>query len=107
MDYFEHVDLVEHDAFNQFNQWAKDQNRRTILMSTAAKQSIYEFDFKPDDILMVGRESSGVDLDHAEQCGHMVRIPMQPELRSLNVAISASVAITEAIRQTDQFESLT
>ncbi len=56
---------------------------------------------------MVGRESAGVPDEIARDADIGVRIPMRPDARSLNVAISAAMVLGEALRQTDGFADLT
>ncbi len=54
---------------------------------------------------MVGRESAGAPEEvHAAADGRVV-IPMRPALRSLNVAVSAAIALGEALRQLDAYPS--
>ncbi len=62
--------------------------------------------FRTDDILLFGRESAGVPPEVHEALPHRIRIPMKPGLRSLNVAMSASLVAGEALRQTGQFAAL-
>jgi tRNA (cytidine/uridine-2'-O-)-methyltransferase len=56
--------------------------------------------FQPGDILLFGRESAGVpDAVHAA-ADSRVAIPLAGGARSLNVAVSAGIALWEALRQT-------
>jgi tRNA (cytidine/uridine-2'-O-)-methyltransferase len=55
---------------------------------------------------MVGRESAGVPAEVAETADLRVRIPMRPGLRSINVAMAATLVLSEALRQTEHFASL-
>ena len=68
-------------------------------MSTKAKQSLWKFKFKENDTLIMGRETSGVPKEVHHQCHSEIHIPMPGGGRSLNVAISAGVAVCEALRQ--------
>jgi len=106
MDYLDAVDLTEHTGFSAFDAWRQAQNRRLVLLTTAAKASAYDFAFAPDDIVMVGRESAGVPLEVAARADAAIRIPMNAGTRSLNVALAAALILGEAKRQTDQFRGL-
>jgi tRNA (cytidine/uridine-2'-O-)-methyltransferase len=55
-----------------------------------------------DDILLFGRESSGVPQPVHEAAEVRLKIPIREGLRSLNVAMAAAMAAGEAIRQTRQ-----
>lgn len=71
-------------------------------MSSKGSNSLYQTDFMAGDILLFGSESAGVP-DHVHAaCDLRIRIPMQPGFRSLNVAVSAGIALSEALRQTGQ-----
>jgi tRNA (cytidine/uridine-2'-O-)-methyltransferase len=107
MDYVELANIVEHDSFDQFETWRRDQAKRLVLLSTKATQSAYEATYTDDDILMVGRESAGVPEKVAHTSDLLVRIPMAKGLRSINVALSATLIMGEAKRQTDGFRDLT
>jgi tRNA (cytidine/uridine-2'-O-)-methyltransferase len=62
-----------------------------------------EFAFRPDDRLLLGRESAGVPAPvHAAAEARLV-IPMRPGLRSLNVAVAGAMVMGEALRQTGLF----
>ncbi len=99
MDYLDQANLIIHEHEAAF--LAQRDQRRLILMTTKAPQSYTNFAFQPDDMIIAGRESAGVPEEFAALCDGLVRIPMRPETRSLNVAISAGMVIGEAMRQTD------
>ena len=72
-----------------------------IAFSTHTTDSFAEVDYRDGDVLLFGRESTGlpesvIDDEHVNRA---VRIPMLPARRSLNLANSASIAIYEAWRQ--------
>ena len=65
--------------------------------------SYLDYRFAPADVLLFGRESAGVP-DHVHAAADArLRIPMQPGLRSLNVAMTCAMAVGEALRQTGGF----
>ncbi len=107
MDYANKVQMRQHDSFSRFNDWRLANNKRLILLSTKSAFSLYDFDFSPDDIVLGGRESAGVPDQVRKICEYSVRIPMRPELRSINLGISAAIALGEALRQTGGFDTLT
>lgn len=106
LDYLEHADFEEHINFEAFDAWRREAGRRLVLLTTKASTSVYACTYAPADILMVGRESTGVPENVAEAADLRVRIPMRPGLRSINVAVAASLVLGEALRQTGQFEQL-
>lgn len=99
MDYLDMVDLTRHRSWRAFEEWRAGQGRRLALLTTKAAQPYTDFAFQPGDILMVGRESAGVPDDVHNAADARLVIPMRADLRSLNVAISATMVIGEALRQ--------
>ena len=70
-----------------------------MLLTTKSKLSYYDFKFKKNDILMLGRESAGVPEEVANSCHDQITIPMKNNMRSLNVGVAATLVIGEALRQ--------
>lgn len=99
MDYIDHVAVTRHAGFAAFRA-PMGQMSRLVLFTTKAAQSPYDFAFRPDDVLLFGQESAGVPPGVAEACTARLRIPMRPEVRSMNLATSAALALGEALRQT-------
>jgi tRNA (cytidine/uridine-2'-O-)-methyltransferase len=97
MDYIDHVDVTRHASFDAFR---AEVAGRLILFTTRGDRSPYQFAFRSDDILLFGKESAGVPADIAAAGDARLRIPIRPELRSLNLATSAALALGEALRQT-------
>ncbi len=103
LDYIDHAKLVDHVSFASFDAWRKTENRRIVLLSTKAETPYAEFAYTSRDILLCGRESSGVpDIVHAAVDGR-VRVPIRPQLRSLNVAVALAMVLGEALRQNGSF----
>ncbi|GGB05044.1 tRNA (cytidine(34)-2'-O)-methyltransferase [Brucella endophytica] len=104
MDYLEQAALTRHLDWAHFEAWRKRENRRLVLFSTKAAEPYTRFAFKPGDVLLFGRESSGVP-DHVhESADARLLIPMVKNARSLNLALTAAMAAGEALRQLDQRE---
>lgn len=97
MDYIDHVELTRHADWDIF---AAARPERLVLLSSKACESLYDFAFAPGDTLLMGQESSGVPDAVRDACDAAVRIPINPAVRSLNVAIAAGIALAEALRQT-------
>ncbi|MXO47691.1 tRNA methyltransferase [Erythrobacter vulgaris] len=98
MDYIDHVEVVRHRGFEAFREAHADS--RLVLFTTRATQSSYDFEYRPDDVLLFGKESAGVTDAVRAGVDASVRLPMCPQVRSLNLATSAAIALTEALRQT-------
>ena len=98
MDYIDHVAVARHAGFDAFR--TTIGSRRLVLFTTKGSQPAYDFGFRADDVLLFGKESAGVPPAIADACDARVRIPMRPQVRSMNLATSAALALGEALRQT-------
>ena len=101
MDYLDQVVIVRHASWAAFDAWRRAERLRLILFTTAASMSYLDHAYRPGDILMFGRESSGVPDAVHQAADTRLLVPMRPGLRSINVAIAAAMAIGEAMRQTN------
>jgi len=100
MDYLDQVEIVRHVSWAAFEVWRLEAGSRLILFTTHASLSYLDHAYRADDILLFGRESSGVpNAVHASTDARLL-VPMREGLRSLNVALVAAMAVGEALRQT-------
>ena len=100
MDYAEIAEMVRHSSWEAFAEVAVG---RIVLLTTAADMTLHEARFDPDDILLLGSESSGVPPSVHASAALRIRIPQAPGTRSLNLAAAASISLAEALRQTKQW----
>ncbi len=109
MDYLDFAKFRRHDSwgdFLKFREEHKDEYGRLVLMTTHATTSFIDFEFKPNDVILMGRESAGVPESVHNTVDARLLIPMNKNARSVNMAVSAAMAVTEALRQTGGFPSL-
>ncbi|MDX1975053.1 MAG: tRNA (cytidine(34)-2'-O)-methyltransferase [Rickettsiales bacterium] len=100
MDYYDLVPLTRHRSWQEFLDFRQSQAGRLLLLTTRASQAYTQVSYQPDDMLLLGRESQGVP-DYVRDAVDLgITIPMQPNARSLNVALAASMVLGEALRQT-------
>ena len=99
MDYIDAVEIARHADWATFR---AARPGRLVLLTTKGTTSLYDAAFQPDDTLLIGKESAGVPADTAASCDLAVRIPIRAEVRSLNLATAAALALGEALRQTGQ-----
>lgn len=97
MDYIDHVAFTRHAGFEAFR--ASIGHARLVLFTTKANANAYDFAFEPDDVLLFGKESAGVPAGIANACNERVRLPIRAEVRSMNLATAAALALGEALRQ--------
>ena len=97
MDYIGLSKIIKYQDYDDFLN--KNKKKRIILITTKAKKHYHKFKFKKDDILLFGRESSGVPNNLHKAIKDKVKIPMNKKTRSLNVAMSVAIVSAEALRQ--------
>ena len=97
MDYEGLCEIILHSDFEIFLK--KYKKSRIVLMTTKAEKLYHHFKFKKDDMLLFGRESAGVPESLHKTIDNKIKIPMNKKARSLNVAISAAIVVSEALRQ--------
>lgn len=99
MDYFDLADITRHDSWRAFQDASK--GHRLVLLTTKGSEPYTHFRFREDDILILGRESAGVPEEVHAAADARLRIPIRG--RSLNVAISGAIVVSEALRQLAAF----
>ena len=97
MDYINQSSIIRYDNFKEL--LSKNKKSRVILLSTKAKKSLYKFNFKKNDIILLGRESKGVPENIHRELKNKLKIPISNTTRSLNVTVAASISAAEALRQ--------
>ena len=97
MDY---MDLNQIDFYQSSEKFfEKKQNQRIVLMTTKGSISYTKFKFKSDDTILFGRESAGVPEKVHKLIKDRLKIPMNSNARSLNIASSVAIVLAESLRQ--------
>ena len=104
LDYWDKLDVVIYDSYADFVE--KNPNVKIYYATTKAPQSYDEVSYEEDCYIMFGKESAGIPesilVNNEETC---VRIPMNPDIRSLNLSNSVAIILYEALRQ-NQFKGM-
>jgi tRNA (cytidine/uridine-2'-O-)-methyltransferase len=98
MDYLDAAEIARHDSWASF---AATRRGRLVLLTTKGDKAYHRFAFRPDDTLLLGRETAGVPDAVHRAADARLRVPLQPGQRSLNLAVAAALVLGEALRQTD------
>ncbi|MFM2422293.1 MAG: hypothetical protein RL291_823, partial [Pseudomonadota bacterium] len=102
MDYADHVAITRHLDWDAFQTALRSENRQLVLATTKASVPYTDFGYSLSDTLLFGRETNGVPAHVHAAANARVVIPIKPELRSLNLAVSAAMILGEAQRQLGQ-----
>ncbi len=76
---------------------------RLVLFTTRGATRLDSFQFADDDTLLFGKETAGAPEHVHRAADARVVIPIRAETRSLNLAVSAGIALSEALRQTQGY----
>lgn len=103
MDYFALAQISRHRSWGAFEAFRAEHGGRLVLLTTKTEQSYVKFDFRADDMLLLGQESAGVPDFVREAVDESITVPVAPPARSLNLVQAASMVVGEAMRQTNRF----
>ncbi len=105
MDYINLSDIIIYESFEDFLFLHEDDNIFLITRYASNPYSNVDFSNISDDIYLVfGKESSGLPHDFlAKHKDKLLRIPMMPEARSLNLSNSVAIVSYEVARQQNFF----
>lgn len=100
LDYWPYVSLQCHPSWSTFLAFAQARGGRLIGFSTQGEANNFSFSFQVQDWLLFGSETTGLSAEALQACTSTVYIPMhQPQVRSLNLSVSATIGLFEARRQ--------
>ncbi len=100
LDYWPYVNLRHHESLQAFQAFHQQQGGRWIGFSTSGSSSYLQVNYAIDDWLLFGSETTGLSAEVLSACALTVHIPMsQPQVRSLNLSVSATAGLFEARRQ--------
>ena len=98
MDYWKDLDVTTYLDYEDFLE--RNPGAKIYYATTKAPQTYADVKYEDDCFIMFGKESAGIPeeilLDYEDQC---FRIPMNPQIRSLNLSNSVAIVLYEALRQ--------
>ena len=98
MDYLDEKQIKFYENFEEF--YTQNKNQRIILITTKASMPYTKFKFEKNDTILFGRESAGVPESTHQSINDRLKIPMNENVRSLNIASSVAIVLAESLRQT-------
>lgn len=101
LDYHELTNVYRHKDYQAFLKVV--EGKRILACTTKTTTFHSQADFQSDDVLLFGPETRGLPAEilDALPLQQKLRIPMQPESRSMNLSNAVSVFVYEAWRQLD------
>lgn len=101
LDYHDLASVTVHDDLT--SAWDHLAGSRVFAFTAGATTRYTDVDYLAGDVLLFGRESTGLpgDVLADPHVTERLRVPMLPGLRSLNLSSTAAIAVYEALRQHD------
>lgn len=100
LDYGPLGEMIVRASWAAFLAAPERRDGRLVLFTTRGAEPLDRWRFQPGDTLLFGRESAGAPEEVHAAADARVLIPIRRETRSLNLAVSAGMALWEALRQT-------
>lgn len=99
LDYQEYADIQLHESYAEY--LSKINPKRIFALSTHGTRNFFDARFVAGDTLMLGPETRGLPRSLLIELGveNVLRLPMLPDSRSLNLSNTAAVIVYEAWRQ--------
>ena len=98
MDYWKDLDVTTYIDYQDFLE--KNSGAKIYMATTKAHKVYTDVEYEPDCYIMFGKESAGIPeeilVENEEDC---MRIPMNGDIRSLNLGNSVAIVLYEALRQ--------
>ncbi|HEX8130279.1 MAG TPA: RNA methyltransferase [Pyrinomonadaceae bacterium] len=94
--------LWTHADFAEVVSWCAERGIRTVSTDLAAPQTHTEIAWAGARAVLMGEEAGGLGAAEVRAAAERIRIPMQPPVESLNVAVALAVILYEAARQRAQ-----
>lgn len=104
LDYWDKVDIEEHDSLQDFLDKYKPEENNMFYASTKATHCYSDVDYSKFDevFILFGKETKGLPEDLLQKyIENTIRIPMRHNLRSLNLSNSVNIILYEVLRQVD------
>ncbi|OHD18631.1 MAG: hypothetical protein A2086_17005 [Spirochaetes bacterium GWD1_27_9] len=103
LDYWEFLKLEVYQNLKNFQE--NTENKRKIFVTTKGLIPYFDFQFKKNDILLFGSETTGLPVDLLkENLQNTITIPMPGNVRSLNLSNSAAIVAYFALHQVGYFD---
>ncbi|MER3494941.1 MAG: tRNA (uridine(34)/cytosine(34)/5-carboxymethylaminomethyluridine(34)-2'-O)-methyltransferase TrmL [Mastigocladus sp. ERB_26_2] len=105
LDYWPYVKLHYHESLEAFKTLHEQRGGRRLGFSVRGSYNYVSFQYRADDWLLFGSETTGLPPEVIDSCDATIYIPMsQPKVRSLNLSVSVAVGLFEARRQLGYLE---
>lgn len=93
------VPICRHDNLLSILRFLKDSGLQIIACTEKTDDLIYRPDYTAPSAIIMGAEDEGISFELIRNADYLTKIPMNGEIASLNVSVSAGIILYEAVRQ--------
>ncbi len=94
-----YIPICKEDNLKTTIRYLQDSGIQVVACTEKTESVLYSADFSGPTVILMGSEEDGVSAEYLKMVDAKVAIPMIGQIGSLNVSVSAGVAIYEVIRQ--------
>ena len=106
MDYWDKLDVTVYDCYEDFLEKNPQAAGNMFMATTKAHQTYTDVSYPEDAYIMFGKESAGIPEEIlVDNEKNAIRIPMNHNVRSLNLSNSVAIVLYEALRQNSFLEA--
>ena len=93
------VPICRHDNLLTILRFLKDSGLQVVACTEKTDDLIYRPDYTSPTAIIMGAEDEGISFELIRNSDYLTKIPMNGEIESLNVSVSAGIILYEAVRQ--------
>lgn len=106
MDYWDKLDVTVYECYEDFLEKNPQAVGNMFMATTKAHQTYTDVSYPDDAYIMFGKESAGIPEEIlVDNEKNAIRIPMNHNIRSLNLSNSVAIVLYEALRQNSFLEA--
>ncbi|MEQ8926849.1 MAG: 23S rRNA (guanosine(2251)-2'-O)-methyltransferase RlmB [Fulvivirga sp.] len=94
-----YIPICREDNLKNTIDYLKQSGITVFACTEKASEPLYKCDFKKPAAIIMGSEEDGISPEYLKLADNQMFIPMTGNIDSLNVSVSAGIAIFEAVRQ--------
>ncbi|UII21840.1 23S rRNA (guanosine(2251)-2'-O)-methyltransferase RlmB [Fulvivirga ligni] len=94
-----YIPVCREDNLKNTISYLQQNGIQIVACTEKTDHHIYDVDFNQPIAILLGSEENGVSPEYLKLCDFKGKIPMSGKIESLNVSVSAGIAIYEAVRQ--------
>ena len=93
------IPVCRHDSLLKVTRFLRESGLQIVACTEKTNDYLYKVDYTGPTAVVMGSEEDGISSEIIRSADHLAKIPMNGEIASLNVSVSAGIILYEAVRQ--------